>query len=74
MLLNYLIDSIETHKDNFAICCSDREVTYEELGNIALSRSKDFTYREYVNLVVDDGIEFMFSFWYALLVGAIPNL
>ena len=32
MLLNYLIDSIETHKDNFAICCSDREVTYEELG------------------------------------------
>ena len=72
MLLNYLIDSIETHKDNFAICCSDREVTYEELGNIALSRSKDFTYREYVNLVVDDGIEFMFSFWSALLVGAIP--
>lgn len=73
MLLNYLIDSIDTHKDKFVICCDDVELTYEDLGETIISYSKKFGYKEYVNLEVgSSGIEFMISFWSALFAGAIP--
>ena len=73
MVLDHLIQSIETHKDKVALCCDDVELTYEDLGEVVLNYSKDFVYKDYPQLEVKgSAIEFIISFWSALLAGSIP--